>query len=369
MTSSFLSASELLGSVGPGSFPLGHMDSVTIARTPVDLGPRAPIPSLALEQVFGGGVGSTVNRATRSLRRMEASKRRVDALIQGFSAWLADRPRRPARPATRYLYTSAAQRCIDIAAKGGYSLLAGDARVVRFVLGQISPHPSTQNHYLTALRALFEYLRAQGLRTDNPAMEVGRPPDVRRTPRPLDVETCARYESAAVRLGPFHEAIAVLGLYQGWRRDEMRLAKWSWLFEADHRTWADVHGKGGTTERVPLHDRTLTALHRLRAAHRDPEWLFPAQRPAWGGAPTSRGRMRTLHLETCQEAGIEDRVVLHQLRHSYATYLRKAGADLALVQLALRHQSSQSTQVYMRVFPEELAEAHGRLRYVPEEKS
>lgn len=342
---------------GPGS----HIDRVTVRGMPVDQRPEAQIPSPALEQVFGAGVGPTVNRAGRYLRRMEASKRRADALVQSFAAWLADRPKRPTTPTTRYLYTSAAQRCMDIAAKGGYSLLAGDVRVVRYVLGQISPHPSTQNHYLSALRSLFEFLREQGLRTDNPAAEVGRPPDLRRTPRPLDVETCRRYEAAAIQLGPIHETIAVLGLYQGWRRDEMRLAQWRWFFEADDRVWADVIGKGGKRERVPVHPRTLAALRRLRDSHRDPTWLFPSPRAV--GEPRSRAWMRVRHLETCRQAGIEDRIVLHQLRHSYATYLRKAGADLALVQLALRHSSPQSTQIYMRVFPEELASVQEQLIY------
>lgn len=294
---------------------------------------------------------------------MEASRRQSDVLLSSFSAWLADRPRRPVRPYTRITYLSHIRRALDIASAGGYSLLAGDVRTVRFVLGKISPHPTTQNGYLSALRALYEYLRSRGLRDDNPAMEVGRPPALRTMPRPLDVEQCARYEAAARRLGPRFEIIACLGLYQGWRRSEMRLAQWQWFFEADGRTWADVTGKGGKSERVPIHEHTLAAMLRLRESHRDPTWLMPSTARHSLGDPISHNCIRTMHLKICEAAGLEGRIVIHQLRHSYATYLRRAGADLALVQMGLRHTSPVSTQIYMRVFPEELAEAHDRLTY------
>lgn len=295
---------------------------------------------------------------------MEASKRRRDALLQSFSAWLADRPRRPVRLATRQTYVSHIQCALAIAEKHGYSLYAGDVRTVRFILGHVSPHPATQNGYLSALRALYEFLQKQGLRADNPALEIGRPPRFVGMPRPLEVEDCIRYEAAALRLGPRYEIIACLGLYQGWRRSEMRYAEWSWFFEHDGRAWADVNGKGGKRARVPVHARTLSALQRLRADHRDPRWLLPSLAAVSAGDPVSAHWLRCAHLRICEAAGITEHLVLHQLRHSYATYLRKeGGADLAIVQLGMRHSSPSSTQIYMRIFPEELADAHTRLRY------
>lgn len=313
------------------------------------------------------GQGLTDNRTRhKGLIRLESAPKRLDALLEAYSVWLIDRPRsRTLRPLTRYNYLRRVVRSQEIANAAGYSLLAGDERVVRFVLMQLSPNATTRNGYITALKSLFEFLRAKGLRTDNPAAEVGRPTVNRGVPRPLDAEICRRYEIAAAGLGAREEMIAVLGLYQGWRRNEMRLAEWSWFFESEGSVWADVQGKGGKVARVPVHPRVVAAMLRLRESHSDARWLFAS---GWGprlGEPVSETWMRTTHLRILASAGIEGRVVLHQLRHSYATQLRRNGADVALIQKGLRHASPETTMVYMRVFDDELDSAQRLLSYEP----
>lgn len=292
---------------------------------------------------------------------MERSRKKLDALLLAFSAYMADRKPKPLSRETRYNYRGRVERSIAAAQKGGYSLLAGDVRTLRYVLGQFSPHPTTQTGYISAIQAFYDFLISQGLRKDNPARQVGRPPTLKRAPRPLPEDACALYEKAAIELGLPHEGLAVLGLYQGWRRSEIRNSQWAWFFSADGLLWCDVSGKGGKTARVHVHDRTAEYLERLRRAHNDPVWLFPS--PIRHGRPIGGTWMSNAHRRICELAGIDEHVALHQLRHSYATYLRRAGADQAVVQLGLRHSDPKSTAIYMQVFPDELARAHRRLRY------
>lgn len=320
--------------------------------------------SALVEHSFGSCCGRhAVKGAARSrLLAMERSQKKLDALMLGFTAYMADRRPKPLARESRYGYRRRVMKAIEIARAGGHSLLAGDVRVLRFVLGKVSPYPTTQTGYIAALQCFYEFLIQQGLRRDNPAKTIGRPPTLKHAPRPLEHQACALYLRAAGFLGLQYELLAVLGLYQGFRRNEIRTAQWAWFFEADGSAWCDVTGKGSKIARVPVHPRTHSLLFRLRASHNDATWLFPS--PLRPGHPVGGTWISNAHHKICEAAGLPLDLRLHQLRHSFATYMHNiAGADAAIVQRALRHSDPKSTAIYLHVFPDEVAEAQKRLDY------
>ncbi len=77
-------------------------------------------------------------------------------------------------------------------------------------------------------------------------------------------------------------------------------------------------------------------------ARRDPHPLFVNHR---GGRLTTRGIALAVerHARTC---GLRDRVTPHTLRHSFATHMLEAGANLREVQELLGHRDVTSTQIY-----------------------
>ena len=62
----------------------------------------------------------------------------------------------------------------------------------------------------------------------------------------------------------------------------------------------------------------------------------------------------------CDSAGVP-RFNPYKLRHSYATRLRRAGADIADIQELLGHKSPKTTQRYAMVVPEKLVAATRRV--------
>jgi integrase/recombinase XerD len=125
---------------------------------------------------------------------------------------------------------------------------------------------------------------------------------------------------------------------------------------------AIVTGKGSKQRMVPLGGLAVAAIARWlpdrmsllhRAQRGDP--LFLNLR----GRRLSRQGMFEVVRGNARRAGIpEERVSPHVLRHSAATHMVEAGADLRSVQELLGHATISTTQIYTRVSPAHLVEVY-----------
>lgn len=115
-----------------------------------------------------------------------------------------------------------------------------------------------------------------------------------------------------------------------------------------------VKGKGRKERIVPIGSSALQALNQYRQLRdKKPgasQVMFANLR---GGRLTSRsvGRIVKRYLDAC---GSKGKVSPHTLRHSFATHLLNAGADLRAVQELLGHASLSTTQKYTHVTTEEI---------------
>jgi integrase/recombinase XerD len=107
-----------------------------------------------------------------------------------------------------------------------------------------------------------------------------------------------------------------------------------------------VQGKGGRDRYVMLSPQLLKILRAYWRLTRSTRWLFPgrdSERPL--DATVLHAACRSAHIA----AGLNKRVTVHTLRHSFATHLLENGADIRVIQVLLGHASLQSTARYAQV--------------------
>jgi site-specific recombinase XerD len=114
-----------------------------------------------------------------------------------------------------------------------------------------------------------------------------------------------------------------------------------------------VHqGKGSRDREVPLTQKVLDALCEYwRAAKIKPRvYRFPTRKePTKQEKPISDKTVWNACHEAALRAGLTKRIGPHTLRHSFATHLLEAGADLRTIQLLLGHRCLKDTAIYLHL--------------------
>jgi integrase/recombinase XerD len=119
-----------------------------------------------------------------------------------------------------------------------------------------------------------------------------------------------------------------------------------------------VIGKGDKERRVPLPDAFGAVFGGWLEGRANGEYVFAR---ATGQPPVTPQAARAYLRGMLQKAGIEKKISPHKLRHTYATHLLNAGADLVDIQALLGHESIATTQIYTNVGQERMEQVVGRL--------
>jgi integrase/recombinase XerC len=222
--------------------------------------------------------------------------------------------------------------------------------------------------HLSALRSFFRWACREGHLETNPARGVPSPRVPKTLPRALTLTDTEGLLDADAE-GSFPErnrALFELLYATGLRVSE---AAGLDLEDVDFSArLARVTGKGGKERIVPFGEAAAGALEDYlpaRAARRGEarfaedgsgEPLFVNAR---GGRLTTRSMARLLKSRLAA-AGLPSEISPHALRHSFATHLLEAGADLRAIQELLGHASLSTTQKYTHLDAARLAEVYRR---------
>lgn len=118
-----------------------------------------------------------------------------------------------------------------------------------------------------------------------------------------------------------------------------------------------IHGKGRRDRDVPLSPKLLESLRLYWRWRKPTTYLFPG-RGQRADLPISANTVWLTCRQAAQQAGIRKRLSPHSLRHSCATHLLDAGADLRTIQVLLGHSRLEHTLIYLHL-------SHKHLQAVP----
>jgi integrase/recombinase XerC len=222
---------------------------------------------------------------------------------------------------------------------------------------------------LSGIRGFFRFLHLEDRLPSNPARAVRAPKAEKRLPGHLSrPETEALFRLAEARSAENNLAgtrtLAILELLYG---SGLRLSELQGLDEVDldfRKGQIKVKGKGKKERIVPVTDRSQEALRRYEprrqealsrsgsSGEADP--LFVNNR---GGRLSRRSIQRSVR-DLISQAAADEGLSVHSLRHSFATHLLDAGADLMAVKELLGHVSLSTTQIYTHTSKERLKKVY-----------
>jgi len=288
-----------------------------------------------------------VDVETREKTRLATSPAIVGTLTS-FSAALAGRKIRPRTIAT---YHKVVTR---------FAAWLGDESTIADISAEsIGRYQNTRGHLaaatiakdLSGIRAYCRWCIRAKLRSDDPTLELEWPKKVAPIPRALKARELRMLDTILDTPLPIldvktrhvrarHNRAILLMLYAGLRISEVPGLDWRDV-DLDEGTLVVRDGKGGKDRAISLHPRLAANLETTPDGQQ-----LGAVCGHLNGRPISYKSMP--HIFSDRYLGSFGlHISAHQLRHTFAYQLLKAGADLRVIQMLLGHASLETTQRYL----------------------
>jgi integrase/recombinase XerC len=225
----------------------------------------------------------------------------------------------------------------------------------------------------SALRGFYRFLIQHGVLVASPIKSLSLPKVGRRLPKFLTLKQITDLLEAPLKL-PIRSKGELRASDQTLCRRDVALLETIYScglriselcgLQAQDIDWVSkslrTRGKGKKERIVPIGDPALKAIREY--------WQLLPRRPG-GDSPVFLARSSVLRPVSARDlqmrlkkylaiAGLDPKLTPHKLRHSYATHLLNAGADLRCVQELLGHAHLVTTQMYTHVTTERLKKAY-----------
>ncbi len=305
----------------------------------------------------------------------------LERQIDAFAQYLADERRSSPRTVETYIRDLRSFR--DFLREQGLPLDARELDIValRGFLGSLfrTNQASTMKKKVSAIRSFFKFLLKRHLIDQNPASGLRSPKIAKSLPRFLTVDQAFRVMDAPPKEEKRAKPLMVRdqAMLETLYGTGVRVGELAGM-NVDHCDFSEssvrVLGKGGKERIVPLGKSSVEALEVYLPARRgllvkakegDPDALWLSRN---GKRLSVRQVQNIVRRHGTLGAGRGD-LHPHAMRHTCATHLLDAGADLRSIQELLGHSSLSTTQRYTHVSVDRLMEVYDRAHPLAKDKA
>jgi integrase/recombinase XerC len=255
---------------------------------------------------------------------------------------------------------------------GGWTWEGVDRLTMRGFLGHLSRRGLAKRSIartLSAVRSFYRWLHRNEMVESNPARTVGAPKLEKHLPAYLDrsqIESLFKMAEVRAWEGRLEDVrnLAILELFYS---TGMRLSELQGLSRTDVdlvTQQVKVRGKGRKERIIPVGDRAALAMRNYESKRdellrnlgpkADRRAFFLGRTGKRLGVRAIQNAVTDVLSQIDEDAGLS----VHSLRHTFATHLLDAGADLRAVQELLGHASVSTTQIYTHTSVERLKQVY-----------
>ena len=209
----------------------------------------------------------------------------------------------------------------------------------------------TNAHTITILRDFYKFLIKQSYIKSNPMDMIDSPKMYKKLPKALSVEEVDKLLNIKLQTPYDYRNKAMLELMYatGMRISELINLK---LTDIDFENETiRVLGKGSKVRQVPIGEYAMKYLniyikyYRSYFVKETSDYVFLSVR----GDKMTRQAFFKILKQIARKQGIDTDFSPHTIRHSFATHMLEAGADLRSIQELLGHESISTTQIYTNI--------------------
>jgi integrase/recombinase XerC len=224
---------------------------------------------------------------------------------------------------------------------------------------------STMARKLAALRSFVKYLCRENIIGGNPIAAVSTPRQEKKLPRflyPTEIEALLNAPDTSRPVGKRDRAILETLYCTGVRVSE--LAGMDLVDFNANEDFTKVKGKGEKERIVPVGSQAREALQNYIVGARP--YLLKNNQPNSAlfvnkyGTRLSARSVRNIINKYVEQVALNQKVSPHTLRHSFATHLLNAGADLRSVQELLGHVKLSTTQIYTHLTRDDIKHVYDK---------
>ncbi len=215
--------------------------------------------------------------------------------------------------------------------------------------------PKGYSVYLRTLRAAFNIAITWEFVTSNPFSKIKI--QKKQINKPLYLERQDLEKILSHITNPTIKNIIIVSFYTGCRLGEVINLKWS---NVDLKNKMIVIGdeqfrtKSGKRRTIPLCNEVYDLLSKCKGKELSTnEYVFSKS----NGFPYNKDFVSGIFKEGCRNAGLDEGVHFHTLRHSFASNLANAGAPIIVIRDLMGHADVGTTQIYSHVSSESLQAA------------